>query len=84
MLKRSLFAAVVAVAAWVPVGAQANKDWCTDAHMQKMDAKLAEMTDAAKQKSAQMHLDASKAAMKSGDTDGCIAHMQAAHMDMGL
>jgi hypothetical protein len=52
--------------------------------MQTMDAKVAEMTDAAKKKSAQAHLDASKAAMKAGDTDGCIEHMKAAHKDMGL
>jgi hypothetical protein len=84
MLRQLMFAATVAAAALLPAGAQADKSWCTDDHMAQMDAKVAEMTDADKQKSAQTHLDASKAAMKSGDTDGCIAHMQAAHKDMGL
>ncbi|KAB2939273.1 MAG: hypothetical protein K8F92_00695 [Hyphomicrobium sp.] len=85
MLKQSMFAAAVAVAMTLgPIAAQADKSWCTDDHMAQMDAKIAEMTDADKQKSAQTHLDASKAAMKAGDTDGCITHMKAAHKDMGL
>jgi hypothetical protein len=49
-----------------------------------MDAKVAAMTDATKKKSAQKHLDASKAAMKGGDTAGCIKHMKEAHKEMGL
>lgn len=84
MLKQFMFAAVIAAATLAPICAKADKSWCTDAHMQKMDAMVAEMTDAAKKKSAQEHLDASKAAMKGGDTDGCIAHMQLAHKDMGM
>ena len=36
------------------------------------------------QKSAQMHLDQSKAAMKKKDTKGCIKHMEEAHKAMGL
>ena len=88
MLKKAMFAACVAAmtiaAAYAPVYAQDNKDWCTDAHMLQMDTKVAEMTDADKKKSAQAHLDQSKAAMNSGDTDGCIKHMEAAHKDMGL
>ncbi|HEY8246407.1 MAG TPA: hypothetical protein VIG38_03885 [Hyphomicrobium sp.] len=84
MLRQAMFAAVIAAATLASSGAKADKSWCTDTHMQKMDAKVAEMTDAAKKKSAQEHLDASKAAMKSGDTDGCIAQMQLAHKDMGM
>ena len=55
-----------------------------DAHMKQMDTKVAAMTDDAKKKSAQMHLDASKTAMKAGDTAGCIDHMKEAHKDMGM
>ena len=84
MLKQSMLAAFAAAITLAPVYAKDNADWCTDAHMQQMDAQVAEMTDATKKKSAQMHLDASKAAMKGGDTDGCIEHMKAAHKDMGL
>lgn len=84
MLKQSLFATFAAALTMAPAYAQDNKEWCTDSHMQVMDAKVAEMTDVAKKKSAQMHLDESKAAMKSGDTAGCVTHMEAAHKDMGL
>jgi hypothetical protein len=52
--------------------------------MKMMDSKIAAMRDAAKQKWAQAHLDASKAAMKAGDTKGCIDHMKEAHKDAGL
>ncbi len=84
MLRQSVFAATVAAATLISAGAKADKSWCTDAHMQKMDAMVADMTDAAKKKSAQEHLDASKAAMTSGDTEGCIAAMELAHKDMGM
>jgi hypothetical protein len=84
MLKAPMLAAFVVAATFVPALAQDNKDWCTDAHMKVMDSKVAAMTDAAKKKSAQTHLDASKAAMKAGDTAGCIAAMKEAHKDMGL
>jgi hypothetical protein len=85
MLKAPTIAAFVAAAMLAPAAFAAdNKDWCTDAHMKVMDSKIAAMTDAAKQKSAQAHLDASKAAMKAGDTKGCIDHMKEAHKDMGL
>ncbi len=84
MLKVPVLAAFAVALAVAPVHAQDNKDWCTDAHMKLMDSKVAAMTDAAKKKSAQTHLDASKAAMKAGDTAGCVAHMKEAHKDMGL
>jgi len=84
MLKQVMVAAVVTAMTLAPVYAQDHKDWCTDAHMQKMDAMIADMTDAAKKQSAQMHLDESKAAMNKGDTAGCIEHMKEAHKDMGL
>jgi hypothetical protein len=64
--------------------AYAGTDECTDAHMQKMDQMIAEMTDEAKQKEATTHLDQSKAAMKAGDMDGCMKHMDEAHKAMGL
>ncbi len=84
MLKAPILAAFVAAAMFVPASAAENKDWCTDAHMKVMDGKIAAMKDEAKKTSAQTHLDASKAAMKAGDTKGCIEHMEAAHKDMGL
>jgi hypothetical protein len=84
MFKAPMLAAFVAAAVFAPASAQDNKDWCTDAHMKVMDSKVAAMTDAAKKKSAQMHLDASKTAMKAGDTKGCVDHMKEAHKDMGL
>jgi hypothetical protein len=84
MLKAPLLAALIAAAISVPALAADNADWCTDAHMKVMDTKIAAMSDAGKKKSAQTHLDASKAAMKAGDTKGCIDHMKEAHKDMGL
>ena len=84
MLKAAILAAVVAATMFVPASAQDNKDWCTDAHMKVMDSKVAAIADADKKKSAQTHLDASKTAMKAGDTKGCVAHMKEAHKDMGL
>ena len=84
MFKAPVLAAFAAALAVAPALAQDNKDWCTDAHMKGMDSKVAAMTDAAKKKSAQAHLDASKAAMKAGDTKGCVDHMKEAHKDMGL
>jgi hypothetical protein len=67
-----------------PAYAQDKKAWCTDAHMAQMDADVAKMTDAKMQKSAKMHLDESKAAMKKDDTAGCIKHMEEAHKAMGM
>lgn len=84
MHKIAMFVAFAAAIVLSPAGAHADKSWCTDAHMEKMDAMLAKMTDAAKKESAQKNLDASKAAMKAGDTDGCIASMKLAHQDMGM
>jgi hypothetical protein len=75
-------AAVLALLSVSP--AYAGTDECTDAHMQKMDQMIAGMTDEAKKKEATMHLDMSKAAMKAGDTDGCMKHMDEAHKAMGL
>ena len=84
MLKAPILAAIIAAAITVPALAAGDADWCTDAHMKVMDTKIAAMSDAAKKKSAQTHLDASKAAMKAGDTKGCIDHMKEAHKDMGM
>ncbi len=75
-------AAVVALLSLSPV--YAGTDLCTDAHMQKMDQMIAAMTDEAKKKEATMHLDMSKEAMKAGDMDGCMKHMDEAHKAMGL
>jgi hypothetical protein len=83
MLRLVMLAAVTATML-APAGARADKSWCTDEHMLKMDAMVAKMTDEAKKKSAQTNLDASKAAMKAGDTEGCIASMKLAHADMGM
>jgi hypothetical protein len=48
----------------------AASELCTDAHMQKMDKMIAEMSDAAAKKQATMHLDMSKAEMKKGNEQG--------------
>ena len=50
--------------ALVPAYGQDKNAWCTDDHMKQMDADVAKVTDAKMQKSAKMHLDQSKAAMK--------------------
>jgi len=52
--------------------------------MKLMDDTIAKMTDAAKMKEATTALDMSKAAMKKGDTAGCMQHMEEAHKAMGL
>jgi hypothetical protein len=85
-MHRTLIVAFGALMALTPAYGQADKEyhWCTDTHMQQMDRDVAKMTDAAKKKSATEHLQQSKDAMKKGDTDGCIKHMEAAHKDMGL
>ena len=84
MLKQLAYATFVTAMTLAPAYADDHTEWCTDAHMQKMEAMIAAMTDAAKKKSAQMHLDELNAAMKKGDTSGCIEHMKEAHKDMGL
>lgn len=60
------------------------KEWCTAAHMKEMDAQVDKITDSKKRKSAQEHLDESKAAFKKNDTAGCVNHMELAHKVMGL
>jgi hypothetical protein len=57
---------------------------CTDAHMKQMDAMIAKMTDAAKQKEATTALNMSKAEMKKGNMEGCMKYMNQAHSAMGL
>jgi hypothetical protein len=52
--------------------------------MKQMDDMIAKMTDATKQKEATTALDMSKAAMKKGDKEGCMKHMEAAHKAMGM
>jgi hypothetical protein len=83
MLKTLLIAASTAVLVLTPAYAGASKE-CTDEHMKQMDDMIAKMTDAAKKEEATSHLDMSKAAMKKGDTAGCMKHMQEAHKAMGL
>lgn len=82
MLKASMIAACLAMLALSP--AYAAKDLCTDAHMQQMDDMIAKMTDAEKKKEATTALDQSKAAMKEGNTEECMKHMEHAHHAMGL
>ena len=82
MFKTSIVTGVLAVMAFSP--AYAAQDLCNDAHMKQMDAMIAKMTDASKQKEATAALDMSKAAMKKGDTAGCMKHMQEAHKAMSL
>ena len=82
---RALFAAgFMTLMALVPAYGQDKNAWCTDDHMKQMDADVAKMTDAKMQKSAKMHLDQSKAAMKKKDMAGCIKHMEEAHKAMGM
>jgi len=52
--------------------------------MEQMDGMIAKMTDSAKKKVATTALDMSKAAMKKGDTAGCMKHMDEAHKAMGM
>jgi hypothetical protein len=82
MLKATLIAAFIAVTALSP--AYAAQDLCNDAHMKQMDDMIAKMTDATKKKEATTALDMSKAAMKKGDTAGCMKHMDQAHKAMGM
>ena len=82
MLKMSLIAAFVVVLAIGPV--YAAQDLCNDAHMKQMDGMIAKIADASKKKEATAALDMSKAAMKKGDTAGCMKHMEEAHKAMGL
>ena len=84
MLRGPVVTAFVVLMALAPAYAQGNKEWCTDAHMKQMDADVAKMTDATKKKSATMHLDMSKAAMKENDTAGCIKHMEETHKAIGM
>ena len=84
MLRVIALAVSGALIALVPAYGQDKEAWCTDAHMKQMDADIAKMTDAKMQESAKMHLDQSKAAMKTKDTEGCIKHMEEAHKAMGL
>ena len=88
MLRAPLVAVFVALMALVPAYGQEKmdmgKEWCTDAHMKQMDADIAKMSDAAKQKEATSHLAMSKDAMKAKDTAGCVKHMEATHKAMGL
>ena len=88
MLRASILAVIVALMALVPAYGQEKmdmgKEWCTDAHMKQMDADVAKMSDAAKQKEAKSHLAMSKDAMKAKDTAGCVKHMEEAHKAMGM
>lgn len=79
---KTAIAAVLFAALYVsPVLAQ---DLCNDAHMKQMDAMIAKMSDAAKQKEANAALDKSKAAMKADDTAECMKYMNETHEIMGL
>jgi hypothetical protein len=82
MLRKVLLAA--AALATIISPAYAANDLCNDAHMKQMDQMIADMTDADKQKEATAALDKSKAAMKEGDTAGCMKYMDEAHQAMGL
>jgi hypothetical protein len=79
-----LAAGILILLALVPAYGQDKEAWCTDGHMKQMDAQVAKMADAKMQKSADMHLRQSKAAMKKNDTAGCIKHMEEAHKAMGM
>jgi hypothetical protein len=82
MLKTCVLTACLATVVLWP--AYAAQDLCNDAHMKQMDDMIAKMTDATKKKEATAALDMSKAAMKKGDTAGCMKHMDEAHKAMGM
>jgi hypothetical protein len=84
MSKLSLVTLAVLSALAVPASAQEHKDWCTDAHMQKMDGMVAKMSDAKMQEAAKMHLDMSKAEMQKNNVEGCVKHMEEAHKAIGM
>jgi hypothetical protein len=81
MFKTSVAIALLAASLAGPAFAG---DLCNDGHMKQMDAMIAKMSDAAKQKEATAALDASKAAMKAGDNAGWMKHMADAHAAMGM
>jgi hypothetical protein len=85
-MEEAMSKAVFVVALMVVLGSSQAyaQDLCNDAHMKQMDEMIAKMTDAAKQKEANAALDQSKAAMKAGDTAGCMKYMDEAHKAMGL
>jgi hypothetical protein len=60
------------------------KQWCNDAHMQKMEAMIGKMDAGAKKKDAEMALSMSRTAMQSKDMAGCVSHMKDAHAAMGI
>jgi hypothetical protein len=82
----ALIAALLTASLVAPAYADESqaKEWCNDAHMQKMDAMIAKMTDAAKKNEAESQLTMSKTAMKANDMTGCVDHMKEAHKAMGL
>jgi hypothetical protein len=84
MLKQIACAAFLTAMTLSPAYADDSKEWCNDAHMQKMQTMVDAMTDASKKEAAQMHLDGSNAAMKKSDMTGCVDHMKEAHAAMGL
>ncbi|MBS0237161.1 MAG: hypothetical protein JSR89_01910 [Proteobacteria bacterium] len=85
MFRVTVLAAFAIMIAGLPASAQDKaKEWCTNAHMQKMESSIGKMSDAAKKKEAKTHLAMSKDAMKAKDMDGCVKHMEEAHKAMGL
>jgi hypothetical protein len=86
MRAMTLTALLLTTAMLLPAYAEDDKakEWCTSAHMQKMDDMAAEMTDGAMQKDALSELAMSRTAMENKDMAGCVAHMEKAHTAMGL
>lgn len=60
------------------------KEWCNDAHMQKMESMIGKMANAAQRAKAESYLSMSKTAMLNKDMAGCVSHMKEAHAAMGL
>lgn len=80
-----LLSAVLTVPASAREGESAEaKEWCNEAHMQKMETMIGKMTDAAKKKDAEINLSMSRTAMEAKDMAGCVTHMKQAHAAMGL
>ena len=84
MFKTILIAGVVSAMALAATAyaAQDESLECTEAHFKQMDTIAAQLTGDRKQ-AAEKHLQMSKDAFAKGDSQGCLQHMQEAHLAMG-
>ncbi|MGO4437810.1 hypothetical protein [Rhizobium sp. RAF56] len=83
MLKSTLIAAALALAALPAYAATAPMAKCDDASMAAMQTKVDGMTDAAMKKTAMKQMDMAKTAMKAHKAKDCAMHMNSAMKSMG-